>query len=757
MRNNVNVILETLEPRQLLAFGQLVPGFGEMGHVVTPFPNASSAPVVKDLQVAGGKIVAGGSAGLARYSADGKLDPTFGTGGRAVITGLEFKALAVNSTGEIYVLGVASFKTGLQRFTADGVLDATYGGGGAATVTPSTNFSAQAIAVQPDGRVLIAGVLKDNSKGTTKARIYRLNSDSSADGGWGSSASINVQLGTTNLLAPNLEDNVVGLAVLADGDVIVAGGSKSYAPGGFDPVTGTTTPFSYGTAMFAVARLNSDGTLDSAYGSGGVVRSQYANGVKSVAPSTFAAQTDGTLALASSDVADGGLIVGIFAPSGALYVNKKAEAGYDLQGPLDMAAKSDGRFFILGNNPKRGRGLEIAWVNNTGNFSNVVYTDDGDAGANDIAGGTVGQIALADDGDVVVAGQPVEAPLGYALTQYEAGNANAPRPDEFAGARGNDVFRDNSGGLHVAYFDAATQSLKYAYRAPNGLWADPVVVDGGKNAGVYLSIASDRNGRPGIAYFDGTNGDFKFALKQGSVWKTETVESRGSIGLYPSMLFDDSGRPTAIYYDKTHGDLKFAVRNMTSGAWGVQAVQRTGDVGRSGSLAIDPNTNRFVCAYVRSDTRQVLWARHRPGNKWGYATAAVTKGGADFLSLAYTKNSKQPTIAFYDASTSDLKLTGFSGTRWTTRTLLSKGKVGLYNNLIYDATGASIYTYDKTNDRLVLVRDGFQGLSSGTIVSKGGKYLSVFSDGSVADMAFFDTMDSVLRVRGAPTTITSNP
>jgi uncharacterized delta-60 repeat protein len=756
MQRQMSAILEALEPRQLLAFGQLVPAFGETGHAVTSFPSASSAPLVKDLQVAGGKIIAGGNAGLARYTADGKLDPTFGTSGRAIVSGIELKALAVSSTGEIYVLGTQSSKTVLQRFTADGILDTTYGGGGTATVTPSTNFAAQTIAVQTDGKVLIGGVLKDNSKGTTKARIYRLNSDSSADSGWGTSASINVQLGTTNLLTPNLEDNVVGLAVLADGHVLVAGGSKSYAPGGFDPVTGITTPFTYGTAMFAVARLNADGTVDTGYGSGGVVRSQYANGVKSVAPSAFASQADGTVALATSDVADGGLIVGIFAPSGALSVNKKAEAGYDLQGPLDMAAKSDGRFFILGNNPKRGRGLEIAWVNNTGTFSNVVYTDDGDPDTNDIARGNVGQITIADDGDVLVAGQPVEAPLGYALMKFEAGSASAARPDEFSGARGNDVFRDASGGLHVAYFDAATQSLKYAYRGPNGLWEDPIVVDGAKNAGVYLSIATDRSGRPGIAYFDGNNGDFKFAFKQGTAWKTETVESRGSIGLYPSMLFDDSGRPTAIYYDKTHGDLKFAVRNMTSGAWGIQAVQRTGDVGRSGSLAIDPSTNRFVCAYVRSDTKQVIWARHRPGNKWGFATAASTKGGADFLSLAYTKNKKQPTIAFYDAATSDLKLAGFSGTTWSTRTLLSKGKVGLYNNLAYDASGASIYTYDKTNDRLLLVRDGYQGLSSGTIVSKGGKYVSVFSDGSVADMAFFDSIDSVLRVRGAPTSITSN-
>ncbi|HEX8522432.1 MAG TPA: hypothetical protein VF669_09260 [Tepidisphaeraceae bacterium] len=746
------MLVELLESRQLFAFGQVVSSFADQGHAIATFPSATAAPLVQELSVVSGKVIAGGNAGLAQYTSAGEFDSSFGTSGRAVFPGgFGFKALASDPSGNLYCLGTSAGKTVLLRYTSAGDLDASYASGGQALVTSSSTFAPQAVAVQPDGKVLIAGIVKDTETNSTRVRVYRLNSDSSPDTNWGTNSSAGFQLGTTNLLAPNLEDSIAGVAILSDGKLLVGGGSKSYAPGGFDPTTGITTPFAYGAAMFAVARLNLDGTLDTTYGTGGIVRSQYANGTKSVAPTAFAVHPDGTAGLATSDAADGRLIVGLFSPAGQLYINKEADPGYEFRNPTDMVAHADGRFFIVGSNPARSAAAQVAYVNAQGVFSNIIYTADNDPDTIDVAGGDAGQIAVADDGNLLVAGQSTEPPLGYAMEKIEPGSAESPRPDEFTSARANDIYRDRLGGLHVAFYDAATTTLKYAYRSPSGLWDEPITVDAAPNAGQYLSIAADRNGRPGIAYFDGSSGDLKFAFKDGASWKTETVDSRGSVGLYPSMLFDDLGRPTAVYYDKSHGDLKFAVRDMSTGGWRFEVVQRTGDVGRSSSLAIDPVSNHFVVAYVDSTKKQIIWARHRKANKWGYMVAASTKAGADYLSLAYTKNSKQPTIAFYDANSSDLKLAGFGGKTWAVRTLLSKGKVGLYNQLAYDASGATIYTYDKTNDRLILVRDGYQGLTSTALQSSAGKYLSVFSNGSVADMAYFDSKDDLLKVRSAPT------
>ena len=86
-------------------------------------------------QSSGGR---GGGMGLARFSADGVLDTTFGTGGRSELMwgrGALAQAVAVRSDGKIYTAGTlaetptttgANF--GIVRFSADGAIDRTFGG-----------------------------------------------------------------------------------------------------------------------------------------------------------------------------------------------------------------------------------------------------------------------------------------------------------------------------------------------------------------------------------------------------------------------------------------------------------------------------------------------------------------------------------------------------------------------------------------------------------------------------------------------------
>jgi len=185
-------------------------------------------------------------------------------------------------------------------------------------------------------------------------------------------------------------------------------------------------------------------------------------------------------------------------------------------------------------------------------------------------------------------------------------------------------------------------------------------------------------------------------------------------------------------------------------------VQTTDNVGRSGDLEVDPNTGRFACAYVDSTTGQVNYALHQKGGIWAVQKAASTTGSADFLSLSYTYYGRQPSIAYYDAGPADLKLTSHntSGTNWTTRLLASKGAVGLYNTLTYSNGSAFVYTYDKSNDRVLLFRDDSSGTTSQELVTGAGKYLSVFSDGNIADATFYDAAAGVIKERGFPTSIT---
>src|SRR5207237_2183451 len=128
-------------------------------------------------------------------------------------------------------------------------------------------------------------------------------------------------------------------------------------------------------------------------------------------------------------------------------------------------------------NNNRSHGLQLANFTSAGVFSNVTYTSDTDSATVDIDTNSAGAIAVASDGKLLVGGLPGDSTSGFELEKIDPGTAGAARPDAFANGRTNSIFRDNKGAIHFAYFDASTQVLKYAYRAPNGIWSSPVTID----------------------------------------------------------------------------------------------------------------------------------------------------------------------------------------------------------------------------------------------------------------------------------------
>src|SRR5207249_1968519 len=101
---------------------------------------------------------------LARYRADGSVDLTFGSGGRVVT---DFGgddtafALAVQPDGKIVVAGVSTgggtMDFALARYDSDGALDTTFGSGGRVVTDLGGQDEAFALLIQPDGRLVAAG------------------------------------------------------------------------------------------------------------------------------------------------------------------------------------------------------------------------------------------------------------------------------------------------------------------------------------------------------------------------------------------------------------------------------------------------------------------------------------------------------------------------------------------------------------------------------------------------------------------------
>src|SRR6266511_450580 len=215
-----------------------------------------------------GKIVAAGltyccgrrGLALARYLPDGRFDPSFGRGGKVVLTGHGYgAAVAVQKDGRIVAGG--GIGHGLVRLTRSGVLDPTFGRGG--TVRTSSNVLA--VATQPDGKVIAGGSV-----------LARYTAAGKPD----------VTFGRNGRRSVGAE----GIALQRDGKIVVAGGDlvrfdangrpdSTFASRGPDVGVSSVALDRYGNIAAAgslgsglsIARLTADGRLDAAFGGDGVV------------------------------------------------------------------------------------------------------------------------------------------------------------------------------------------------------------------------------------------------------------------------------------------------------------------------------------------------------------------------------------------------------------------------------------------------------------------------------------------------------
>jgi uncharacterized delta-60 repeat protein len=123
---------------------------------------------------------------LARYHPDGQLDPTFGTGGTLTLDGRFGADLAIQPDGRLLLVGTSdpvpvsegqpATAIAVMRLQPDGTVDDTFGDDGVSLI-PVTEHSeiggdGNALALQPDGRILVAGATKGIGQDFLVARLH---------------------------------------------------------------------------------------------------------------------------------------------------------------------------------------------------------------------------------------------------------------------------------------------------------------------------------------------------------------------------------------------------------------------------------------------------------------------------------------------------------------------------------------------------------------------------------------------------------
>jgi uncharacterized delta-60 repeat protein len=286
--------------RLLPADGQLDPGFGSGGVVVTPAAGTIGATALA-LQP-DGKILVGGDGKrnvlsgnpnrdflVVRYLADGSPDPGFGGGGRTTVSmGGRYdlaKSLLLQPDGAIVAAGYTprgkAWRIALARLGADGTLDRTFGRLGRQRLRLVTRRDfAEDAALLPDGRILAAGLSVDTSFTLAGVTLAQLTPSGGLDPSFGTD-------GVSSVAPDPLAFNHVWrIALQADGKIVAAG-----------DISGVNDP-----PDVLLARFLPDGSLDPSFGTGGVVRTVVSSQDEAFA---VALQPDGNIVVAGVSVVGG--------------------------------------------------------------------------------------------------------------------------------------------------------------------------------------------------------------------------------------------------------------------------------------------------------------------------------------------------------------------------------------------------------------------------------------------------------------------
>jgi uncharacterized delta-60 repeat protein len=326
------------------------------------------------------------------------LDPTFGSAGTTSTAFGYYGAAArvvIQPDGRIVTAGQDALGDfALARYTASGALDMSFNGTGKVTTTPAGTCpgQARALALQADGKIVVAGTSCPNFNSIRNFTIYRYNPDGSLDSSFGNSGKATVDF--------------------------YAGASEAYAVA----VQGSSIWVAgYAGSGFALARLTSSGTLDYSFGSGsGTVTSTL--GSSSAFASNLVIQADGKPVLAGY-ASSGGTVFALmrytangaldttFGAGGKVLTNVGGTFSGNSAIATSLAIQGDGKIVAAG----------YANITSTGHyqFAAVRYTS---AGALDgsFGSGTGKVLTAIGNGDAIGSDVAIDANGGIIVGGYSS-------------------------------------------------------------------------------------------------------------------------------------------------------------------------------------------------------------------------------------------------------------------------------------------------------------------------------------------------
>jgi uncharacterized delta-60 repeat protein len=392
------------------------------GRAVTPIgAKSDDRAYAVAIQSDGKALLAGWSApadgqpdfAVVRYNPDGTVDTRFGAGGKAVL-GLpgadNGNSVAVDDRGRVLVGGysaIGGYRFAVARFDENGNPDGTFGSGGFATIPfGSSNVVGYAIATQPGGKVLIAGIA-----GSTDMAVARLDVDGSLDASFGINGFSIIPIGPRDEAARSI-------AIQSDGKIVLGGYSWNGA--NYD---------------MAAVRLTPNGALDTSFAGGKVVIPigsgddvAYSVAIDSDGHVVLGGTTLGAAAtsydFAAARLTPDGQLDPQFDGDGRASVDIRTSADYG----IGMAVEPGGRIIVVGDSYNGATADFTAIRLNTNGTLDPTFDGDGRRFFT-VGGGqdSVWSVVVQPNGRIVMGGHSYNGQsYDFALARLEGNESNTP-------------------------------------------------------------------------------------------------------------------------------------------------------------------------------------------------------------------------------------------------------------------------------------------------------------------------------------------
>lgn len=264
---------------------------------------------------------------------------------------------------------------------------------------------------------------------------------------------------------------------------------------------------------------------------------------------------------------------------------------------------------------------------------------------------------------------------------------------------------DSKGYLHVAFYNNTDSSLMYGTFGRSAFPSKSftaIEIDNTAIVGTHTSITVDGNDKIHISYYDATNDTLKYATNASGSWLHETVDNIGTTGQYTSIKIDSGNVVHIAFLDSTTSQAKHAYGSY--GSWTIDVVETDADI--SEYLSMDLDADDYVhMAYRKNTADEIVYATNVSGS---FATETVNSTDVGiYLSIGIDSAGKAH-ISHRSASSQNLVYETNKSGSWVSQVVDNNGNTGAYTSLKVDSndyvhisyyhqpTGKVTYTTNKT-------------------------------------------------------------